>query len=137
MAKTHSPFWAHTRGWWEVRKLPNLLFVHFNDLMADKKGEIQRIANFLDLVVPEEKWDDIMHHTSFKYMKENAVEMSPPGAEVLLENGATNFINKGTNGRWVGLLSEEDVDRYEEKAKSELGTECARWLAKGGGYIND
>ena len=131
MSKTHSPFWSRIRGWWEIRELPNLLLVHFNDLKADKKREIRRIAKFLDIVVPEENWDEIMRRTSFEYMKDHAAQMSPPGAEVLLENGAETFINQGTNGRWIGRLSEKDVGRYEEKAISELDIECAEWLANG------
>lgn len=131
MSKTHSPFWRHIRGWWDIRELPNLLLVHYNDLKADKKREIKRIAEFLDIAVPEEKWANILRRTSFEYMKENAVAMSPPGAEVLLEDGAKTFINRGSNGRWVGKLSEEDVSRYEAKARTELGTECAEWLAIG------
>jgi aryl sulfotransferase len=32
------PFWSnlgHTQSWWNFRSLPNILFVHFNDLLAD------------------------------------------------------------------------------------------------------
>lgn len=133
VTKFHFPFWEHTRGWWEIRDLPNILLVHSNDLKADRKGELRRIAQSLDIDVPEERWDNIMHHTSFEYMKEYAVELTPVGMEVMMEGGARSFINKGTNGRWQGLLSGEEISRYEEKARSELGNECAEWLAHGRG----
>ena len=48
---------------------------------------------------------------------------------MLAEGGV--LINKGTNGRWRELLSEADVKEYEEKADSNLGKECAHWLATG------
>lgn len=128
---THSPFWGHVKGWWDIRELPNILLVHFNDLKADMKSEIRRIAKFLEIDVPEEKWADILHHCTFAYMKENAERMSPPGAELVFEGGAKSFINKGTNGRWTDSLSKEDVTRYEQTAQSELGPDCATWLANG------
>ena len=96
------------------------------------EGEIRRIAKFLEIEVPEDKWPAILEHCSFKYMKENASRMSPPGAEAAWENGGETFIYKGTNGRWKESLTAEDVKRYDEKAKAELGEEGANWLANGG-----
>jgi len=34
------------------RHLPNILFVHYNDLKADLEGEMRRIARFLEIEVP-------------------------------------------------------------------------------------
>ena len=124
-------FWRTIRGWYAARNLPNLLLVHFNDLKADLEGEIRRIADFLDVPVSEDKRADILEHCSFAYMKEHAVKMAPPQADVVWEGGAGTFINKGSNGRWRDVLSAEDVRRYEEKAVEELGEECAGWLAEG------
>lgn len=125
------PFWKTIRGWYEARDLPNLLLVHFNDLKADLAGEMQRIADFLDMEIPEEKWPELTEHCTFEYMKAHAVEMSPVQSAMAFENGADTFINKGSNGRWRDVLTAEDVRRYEEKAVAELGEECAKWLAGG------
>jgi len=125
------PFWKTIRGWYGARHLPNMILVHFNDLKADLDGEIRRIAEFLDVPIPEEKHADILEHCSFAYMKKNAAMMSPPQAAVVWEGGADAFINKGSNGRWRDALSAEDVKMYEEKAIAELGQECASWLAEG------
>lgn len=53
------PLWKTIRGWYDARDLPNLLLVHFNDLKADLTGEMQRIADFLDMDIPEEKWPEL------------------------------------------------------------------------------
>ena len=37
------PFWAnlrHTQTWWEWRHVPNVLYLHFNDLLADLRGQV-------------------------------------------------------------------------------------------------
>ena len=41
-------------------------------------------------------------------------------------------MNKGTNGRWRDMLGADEIAAYEAKALSELGPECAAWLAKDG-----
>lgn len=124
------PFWDSVRSWWAVRDLPNVLFVHFNDLKADLEGEIRRIAAFLEIPVDEETLPHIVEHCSFAYMKAHAEDAAPLGG-VVWEGGAATFINKGVNGRWRDLLSAQDCARYEAKAVAELGPDCAAWLASG------
>lgn len=124
------PFWENVRSWWGIRHLPNLLLVHFDDLKRDLPGEIRRIARFLDVAVDEERFPTIVEHCTFDYMKANAARTAPLGG-VFWEGGAATFINRGQNGRWREVLTEEDVRRYGEAALRELGPECSSWLAGG------
>jgi aryl sulfotransferase len=125
------PIWKTIRGWYGVRELPNVLIVHYNDLKTDLRGEIQRIAEFLDIEVNGGRLDGVVERCTFEYMKAHAEEMSPEQVEMVFEGGAATFINKGTNGRWRDVLIADDVRLYEEKAVEELGEDCARWLAEG------
>ena len=125
-------FWENVRTWWEVRDLPNVLFVHFANLKQDMPGQMRRIAAFLDIPIDETQWEEIVEYCSFDWMKRNATKSVPLGG-AFWDAGAQVFINKGTNGRWVGILTPEDVAEYEERAVQELGPECARWLATGEG----
>lgn len=125
------PFWENIRSWWNVRHLPNLLLLHFNDLKADMPGQIRRIADFLSIAVNDKTWPQILEHCSFDYMKNHA-EKSVPLDGALWEGGAKTFVYKGTSARWRGTLTDEDNSRYKAKAISELGEDCARWLAQGG-----
>ena len=124
------PFWENVRSWWEIRSLPNVLLLHFADLKANLEHEVRRIAAFLDIAVEESRWPDILDHCKFDYMKANASKYITAGDE-LWEGGPKTFINKGTNGRWRDVLTEAESRRYEERAVRELGTACARWLARG------
>lgn len=124
------PFWENVRGWWGVRALPNVLFVHFSDLKKNMAGEISRIAEFLEIRVDEQSWDRILHHCSFEWMKNHAERHVEAGGR-WLNGGAASFINKGVNGRWTDRLSAADVSEYERKAICELGAECAAWLEHG------
>lgn len=124
-------FWENIRSWWEIRHLPNVMLLHFADLKADMPGQMRRIADFLEIGIDESRWPLILEHCSFDYMKRNAAKAAPLGGAVWA-GGAETFIHKGTNGRWRDVLSADESGRYEAMALSELGPECARWLAGGG-----
>ena len=56
-----------------------------------------------------------------------------PGGPALWQGGGKSFMNQGTNGRWRDTLSAAEVADFEARAVAELGADCARWLAEGGG----
>jgi aryl sulfotransferase len=123
-------FWDNVRSWWEVRDLPNVKLVHFTNLKRDMAGEIRAIATFLDIPINESRWEDIVQHCSFDWMKKNATKSVPLGG-AFWDAGAEVFINKGVNGRWTDTLTPEEVAAYEKRSRSELGDACAQWLATG------
>lgn len=123
-------FWENIRTWWEIRDLPNVMLVHFGKLREDLSGEMRAIAKFLDIPIDESRWEDIVEHCTFDYMKNHAELVSPLGGSVW-EGGGKTFINKGTNGRWRDTLTTEDIANYERTAVEQLGEDCARWLATG------
>lgn len=133
LAKDGYPFWSlweNVRTWWAAGNLPNVHVVHFANLKADMPGEIRRIAEFLAIPVDQSKWEKILLHCTFDYMKANAAKSVPLGG-AFWEGGAETFIHKGTNGRWREILSAEQIRQYEKRAMAELGAECAHWLASG------
>jgi len=129
------PFWENVRSWWAIRDLPNVKFVHFADLKKDMAGEIRGIAEFLAIDVDESRWNDILTHCSFDWMKKNATRTVPLGG-AFWDAGAEVFIHKGVNGRWTESLTPRESAAYEERSRDELGDACARWLA-GGGPVTD
>lgn len=133
LAKDGFPFWSfweNVRSWWAIRDLPNVMLVHFATLKADMPGEIRRIASFLDIPIDESRWDTIVAHCGFDYMKANATASVPLGG-VFWEGGAETFLHKGTNDRWRDTLGTDEAAAYEQKARAELGPDCAEWLRTG------
>lgn len=120
-------FWENIRTWWEIRELPNVMLLHFGELKADMPGQIRRIAGFLDIPIDEAKWEDILRHCSFDYMKANATKSVPLGG-AFWDGGAKTFVHKGVNGRWRDTLTDDENLEYEARAATELGEECAQWL---------
>jgi len=124
------PFWENIRTWWDIRELPNVYFVHYQNLKDDMEGQMRKMAAFLDYEIDESKWELMVKHCSFDYMKHNAPLSTPLGGAIF-DGGAEVFINKGVNGRWSDTLTQEDNEAYEARALEELGPECAHWLRTG------
>lgn len=126
------PFWENIRSWWAVRNLPNVHFVHFNQLKADLYGQAARIAAFLDVEMTAPELAQAVTHSTFDYMKANAAKAAPGGG-MFWDGGPKTFINKGTNDRWRDVLPDTLSKAYEDRAIAELGADCAHWLKTGEG----
>lgn len=127
------PYWSashHAQTWWDYRHLPNILFVHYADLLAEPDIEIQRVANFLDIEISPEVLEHVVEAVSFKFMKAN-VKQVMGDAEGFWEKGGDNFMNKGTNGRWREALDDSDLADYESMKLRNLSRDCATWLEQG------
>ena len=124
------PFWENVRTWWAIRDLPNIYFLHYQNLKDDMEGQMRKIAAFLDIPIDESTWGKIVRHCTFDYMKHNATLSTPLGGAIF-DGGAEVFVNKGTNGRWRDTLTQDDIARYERTAGEQLGEVCAHWLETG------
>lgn len=127
------PFWSHhhhASTYWAHRGLPNLLLVHFQDLLGDLPTQMRRVADFLGIEVGEERWPALVEAATFATMKADAERLVPEAA-FGFEGGAQRFIHQGTNGRWRDLLGDADLALYEEAAQR-LDPGLRAWLETGG-----
>jgi aryl sulfotransferase len=125
------PFWGnmhHTQTWWNYRHLDNIQFFHYADMLAHPKGEIERMASFLDIEISDETLPAIVQDTSLSAMRQRDIEA---GAHTIFKDGANTFFFKGTNGRWKNVLSEEELAMYETTKSRVLTSDCACWLEQG------
>ena len=114
------------KSWWNARHLPNVLLVHYSNLINHKENEIQRIANFLNIEIDSAKMNAILHESSFEYMSNNWEKFQPPG---FLPG---KFFGNGKNGRWKDLLTPKQIEEYETMVCEQLGAELANWLQSAG-----
>ncbi len=128
------PYWSHlynVQSWWDYRELPNIQLVHYGDLLADTEGEMRRMAEFLEIDVPEDRWPHIVEAVSFDEMKSKG-ELYAPGGGQFWKGGAQTFLHKGTNGRWRDVLGDDELALYDAACERTLTPECRDWLENGG-----
>lgn len=127
------PFWAnlrHSQVWWQARHLPNVAFVHFNDLLTNLDMEIESIASYLGVAVDRRQIAVIAEGVQFSRMREHD-DVLLPDAGAMLRGGGRTFMHQGTNGRWKEWLSADDLSLYAAAVARELSPACAEWLEHG------
>ena len=122
-------FWRTVQGWWDIRGLPNLLTLHYADLIRDMPGQFRKIAAFLAIPIDEAKLPRMLQHCSLEHMRK--VATADGGPDFAFDKGAETFINKGTNGRWRDVLTPAEIAKADEIAARELTPDCAAWLRDG------
>ena len=125
---TSSSFWDHVRGWWDQRQRPNVLLLHYASLIADRAGEMRRLARFLDIAVDEGRLPAMVARCQIDYMRDQAGGTPHYRA---FKDGAANFFNQGINGRWRDVLSPEEIALCDAVAGRRLPAACAHWLKTG------
>jgi len=129
------PYWSHfhhAKTWWEFRHLPNIRFIHYNDLRRDLEGEMRKLARYLEIEVPEELWPSVVYACRFETVKAHPEKVASSNAAMIWKGGGDTFIYKGTNGRWKDVLTREELALYDAAVKRTLPPDCARWLEQGG-----
>lgn len=126
-------FWEHTQSFWNCRHAPNLLMVHFANLIRDLPGEIRRITQFLDMELDEALLPAIVEHCGIDFMRDavKADAEEDARSNMVFSGGADVFYNKGTNGRWKEILSADEIALADEIAAKKLAPDCAHWLKTG------
>lgn len=123
-------FFDIERSFWSERARPNLHLVHYNDLKADLGAEMKRIAAFLGISVSDAVWPELLEAASFESMKREGDALLG-GLKRGFKDGHETFLHSGTNNRWQGVLTEEDLRLYDETVEAETTSGLRNWLEKG------
>src|SRR5262249_43103349 len=103
---------------------------HFDDLKSDLDGQMRRVATFLDVMVDESLWPQLVERCTFASMKERSEEIAD--FDSLFIGGADTFLYKGTNGRWRDVLSADEVAAFDEQSTRRLPAEANSWANRHG-----
>jgi hypothetical protein len=114
----------HLSDAWTRRAEPNVLLVHYDDLLADLDGQMRRLAGRLAVPVAEETWPQLVAAASFGGMRGNA-EMIPT-AGLFKSNAA--FFRRGTSGAGREVLSEAELDVYRARVQQLAPPDVLGWL---------
>jgi len=121
-----------TRTYWDFRRLPNLIFLHYADLTLRLDEEMRRLSAFLGISVDDAKWPRLVEAATFQSMKEKAVDVAP-GAHLGEWKEPSDFFRMARMGQWRDVLTTENQKLYERLTRERLDPELKTWLERGRG----
>jgi aryl sulfotransferase len=124
------PYWSffyNVQSWWNHHQQPNILLLHYGELKADLPGQITRIVSFLGIDLDAARLAAVASAVDFDTMRRHSDRYVPCGGR-LWKGGAASFLYRGTNGRWRGVLSAEQLEAYDRVSRDALSPACHAWL---------
>src|SRR5262249_317379 len=64
-------------SFWPYRKLPNIFFLHYDDLSDRLEEEMRRLSNFLGIAVDVRVFPSLVHAATFAEMKNDGAANAP------------------------------------------------------------
>lgn len=71
-ASNSGQIWNHFLGFWQQRHRSDVLWVTFEDLKKDLRGEIRRIAEFMEVKLDQDLEDITYNNSTYKFMSAHA-----------------------------------------------------------------
>lgn len=142
-AVAYGDYFDHILSWYEHRNDPNVLFLAYEQLHADTRGQILGIAKFMgdhfyeELIQDKDLLELILHQTSFENMKKTLTKEAHGKTEYELKADViktpfqypgprydatyVRLFRKGIVGDWKNQLSQEQNRRMDEKIIDKFG----------------
>jgi aryl sulfotransferase len=119
-------FMWHLSDAWARRGEPNVLLVHYDDLLADLEGQMRWLAGRLGIAVPEQAWPALIQAAMLESMRDRADELIPAPPGLVADSAA--FFRRGTSGAGREILSEEEMAGYYARAARLAPPDMLEWL---------
>ncbi len=119
-----------TNSYWQFRRLPNVVMLHYADLTRNRDAEMRRLSAALGIAVNETIWPELVAAAGFKAMKEHASQ-NAPGAHLGEWAKDSDFFRKARNAEWQTALSPENRALYEKVTTEKLEPALKKWLEGG------
>jgi aryl sulfotransferase len=116
----------HLTGAWTRRHWPNVLLVHYDDLVAGLEPQMRHLAWRLGIGVPEAAWPSLVAAAGFDRMRDRAGELVPAAGDGMFRDSAS-FFRRGTPGARE-VFSEAELDRYRDRVSRLAPADLLEWL---------
>jgi hypothetical protein len=116
----------HLSDAWLRRDEPNVVLVHYDDLVDDLDAEMRRLAALLGITVPGEIWPDLVAAATFESMRAAARRVAPDPSGVLKNNAA--FFRRGTSGAGREVLTTDELACYHARTAELAPPGLLAWL---------
>jgi hypothetical protein len=118
-------FW-HLRDAWSRRHDPNVVLLHYADLLADLEGHMRRLAQRLSIGVDAPLWPALVEAASLQSMRARAADVAPNAGGVLRDPAA--FFRRGRSGAGIETLGFAALERYAARTSALAPPDLLAWL---------
>jgi aryl sulfotransferase len=115
----------HLSDAWARRFEPNVVIVHYADLVADLDAQMRQLADLLEMTVPSAAWPGLVEAATFEQMRAGASRIT--GAPGVLKN-PTAFFRRGSSGAGREQLTATELAHYSERAATMAPRDMLAWL---------
>jgi hypothetical protein len=118
---------SHIETFWAVRDRPNVVLLHYDDLIDDLEGVMRDLAGRLGITVPEKRWPAFVDAATFERMRSEA-DVTAPDADKSLWHDNREFFHRGRSGQWREILDADDLRRYRDRVEKLAPPDLATWI---------
>jgi aryl sulfotransferase len=115
----------HLSDAWGRRSRPNVMLVHYDDLLGDLDGTMRRLSGRLGIPVDEARWAALVDAATFDAMR--AGLSAPDGTLGVLKDPAA-FFRHGVSGDGRALVSAGELARYRDRVATMAPPDLLAWL---------
>ena len=108
----------------------DVIYLHYDDLLADLDGQMRQLATRLGIDVDEHRWPRLVHAATFESMRSRA-HTTVPGGSVEHWVDPAAFFSRGTSGQWRDLLDDADLARYAARVRALASDDLVEWVHRG------
>ena len=123
-------FVQHFLSFWNYRHLENFHLFHYSDMKRDIRSTVQHLAVILDIDLSNSRIDEICESVSFTEMKKKASTFAPASGKPIFKSDE-GFFSSGKNNQWLGILENDDLERYTHRINDLLTPDAVDWLENG------
>jgi hypothetical protein len=117
----------HLGTFWDARESSNVILVHYDDLKADLPGEMRRLAQWLDIAVPESAWASLERAATFEDMRLQGRRLVPESSRGIWRD-ERRFFNRGESGQWEIVLEDADLREYAARVAELAAPDLLGWV---------
>ncbi|KAI7841289.1 hypothetical protein COHA_005062 [Chlorella ohadii] len=107
-------WFEHVLSWWEQRDAPNLLFLKYEDLKSDFRGQLRRIAAYLQVQLSAEAEERIVSATTFAHMRAAGFSNHKHIADF------EGFFRKGEIGSWKDRFTMAQSEAFDKLCRQRM-----------------
>ncbi|XP_065109599.1 sulfotransferase 2B1-like isoform X2 [Paramisgurnus dabryanus] len=108
----------HVKGWLNAEE--PILHLFYEEMIADLKGSVEKIAKFLGKSLSQEVIEKIADHCVFKNMKQNKMSNFSMVPEEIMDQKKSAFLRKGVAGDWKNHFTEAREQRFNAVYKDKM-----------------